>query len=696
MIKLPARYLLWGFSLVRLAVSSMLDVGNSLSSSIDAVPNSTPHTSKFIRRYLPKANYVSARGSMPGFVTAPGDGHLYLDGQLFDFRSFNTPTLFEGKEFQARDLVETISAFGSPVTRTYTLHVVNSMFTDGKQESSSSHILGWDNSTNDWIYNEMNWRNIDSALDLARQHGVKIIIPIINQDYGTYDSNWVGNYNDLIRHRYNIQNYTAAQQAVDWFTDREMIACYKKIIAFYLNRKNTVNGIRIGDDQSILAFETGNEMNWNYRNGTTTYDRPPPANVSQNNLLFSFLDGEWRGLIRAMQPQWTIEIAGFIKSLAPKTLVMDGSYSRNPKFAWEDAVLACPHVDLYSYHYYGEGETLPYNDMEKQVRAHGKTFIVGEHGFCETSAVSVSRITMCLCWILWERLKCYILIRYTDDKPAVWWAVYKKFTCAGALVWSLRPHSEDGGFVTHEEGHDINSYHAPGFRNQTSVRFDTQEVDVINSTYDASYRILGLTPPAKPVPGTPEAFLVSNGTHAGISWRGAAWAQAYEVLGAVFEDVEFSTISRYVADNFEAGQLFVPLDPTDPTKPIHITLPKTIPHGSHAGWVDTKWCPPGSAAPCGDIHFDKQEDKKPPVTLRRLTRMRAPREQLSAKNRNLHRTAQDRLITGGWFSVRAIGADGVPGGVSDSIFLKSQWEPHLGEVTGGAAAAKKDRSPPGM
>ncbi|KAI9628137.1 hypothetical protein KEM48_011815 [Puccinia striiformis f. sp. tritici PST-130] len=382
----------------------MLDVGNSLSSSIDAVPNSTPHTSKFIRRYLPKANYVSARGSMPGFVTAPGDGHLYLDGQLFDFRSFNTPTLFEGKEFQARDLVETISAFGSPVTRTYTLHVVNSMFTDGKQESSSSHILGWDNSTNDWIYNEMNWRNIDSAASTWCQN----YNPIINQDYGTYDSNWVGNYNDLIRHR-----------------------------------------------------------------------------------------------------------------------------------------------------------------------------------------------------------------------------------------------------------------------NQTSVRFDTQEVDVINSTYDASYRILGLTPPAKPVPGTPEAFLVSNGTHAGISWRGAAWAQAYEVLGAVFEDVEFSTISRYVADNFEAGQLFVPLDPTDPTKPIHITLPKTIPHGSHA-------------------------DKKPPVTLRRLTRMRAPREQLSAKNRNLHRTAQDRLITGGWFSVRAIGADGVPGGVSDSIFLKSQWEPHLGEVTGGAAAAKKDRSPPGM
>ncbi|EFP88957.2 uncharacterized protein PGTG_15160 [Puccinia graminis f. sp. tritici CRL 75-36-700-3] len=555
--------------------------------------------------------------------------------------------LFTGEEFQARDLMETISAFGSPVSRTYTLHVANGMFPDGKQKSSSSHILGWDNSASDWVYNETNWRNIDKALDLARQHGVKLIIPIINQDYGSSDTNWVGNFADLIRHRYNIQNYTIAQQAVDWFTDREMIKCYKQMISFYLNRINTFNGIRIGDDPTILAFETGNEMNWGYQNGSNAHDRPARAN-------------------------WTIEIAQFIKSLAPKTLVMDGSYSRNPKLAWEEEALASPFVDLFSYHFLrpstspiltgrlqfcatgyadGEGETLPYHDwqssLQNQVRAHGKTFIVGEHGFY--------------------------------DKPAVWEAFYKNVTCAGTLVWSLRSHSENGGFVTHGEGHNISSYHAPGFRNQTSEKFDTQEADVISSTYDASYRILGLEPPPKPIPGTPEAFLVSNGTHAGISWRGAAWAQQYEVLGAIFQDAQFSTISRFVPDNVEDGQLFVPLDPTDPTKPIHIALPEPIPHQSHAGWIDTKWCPPGSSAPCGDIHFDKQEDAKPPTTYRRLMPMSPPTEQNSTKSHELNPTSQNRLISGGWFSVRAVSADGVPGGISESVFLKTQWEPHVGE-----------------
>ncbi|KAA1136627.1 hypothetical protein PGTUg99_036466 [Puccinia graminis f. sp. tritici] len=194
MTKVPATCLIWGLCLWRLAVSSNADERKSLSLPTG---NSTRASTKFVPRFLPRPNYISTRGSRPGFVSAPGDGHLYLDGELFDFRSFNTPTLLDGEEFQARDLMETISAFGSPVSRTYTLHVANGMFPDGKQKSSSSHILGWDNSASDWVYNETNWRNIDKALDLARQHGVKLIIPIINQDYGSSDTNWVGNFADV-------------------------------------------------------------------------------------------------------------------------------------------------------------------------------------------------------------------------------------------------------------------------------------------------------------------------------------------------------------------------------------------------------------------------------------------------------------------------------------------------------------------
>ncbi|KAA1083232.1 hypothetical protein PGTUg99_015078 [Puccinia graminis f. sp. tritici] len=36
---------------------------------------------------------------------------------------------------------------------------------------------------------------------------------------------------------------------------------------------------------------------------------------------------------------------------------------------------------------------------------------------------------------------------------------------SGTLVWSLRSHSENGGFITQGKGHNISSYHAPGSRN---------------------------------------------------------------------------------------------------------------------------------------------------------------------------------------------------------------------------------------
>jgi len=74
-----------------------------------------------------------------------------------------------------------------------------------------------------------------------------------------------------------------------------------------------------------------------------------------------------------------------------------------------------------------------------------------------------------------------------DDKADVYESFYKIMTCAGALIWSLRPHSDIGGFDTHGEGNNIYSYHAPGFRNQTSPNFDTQEADVVSSTYDARF-----------------------------------------------------------------------------------------------------------------------------------------------------------------------------------------------------------------
>ncbi|OAV92896.1 hypothetical protein PTTG_02736 [Puccinia triticina 1-1 BBBD Race 1] len=609
--RVQAGCLPWGFCLLGLATSSALNTAKG------SLPATARVSSRLLERHSSAAGFVSALGSKSDFVSAPGDGHLYINDTLFDFRSFNSPTIFEGGEFQGRDLIQTISAFGSPVTRTYTLHVANTMFTDGREPPSSSHILGWDDNASDWIYNETNWRKIDKILDLSRQYGIRLIIPIINQDYGTSGTNWVGNFNDLIRHRYGIEDYTVANQAVDWFTDPEMIRSYKQIIAFFLNRINTFNGIRIGNDETVLAFETGNEMNWGDKN-QKIYKRAAPAS-------------------------WTIEIAQHIKSLAPKTLVMDGSFSRNPSAAWNDEVLDSPFVDLFSYHFYGTGDTRFYKNLQDLVQLHEKTFIVGEHGFYE--------------------------------KAETYEAFYKNITCAGAFVWSLLPHSEKGGFLTHGEGHNIFAYHAPGFKNQTSKNFDTQEAEVISSTYNASYRILGLEPPPKPVPGPPEAFLLNNGTTYGISWRGSAWAQRYQILGAGAKNKNnLRVISKYIPDNVDAGQLFIPLKPNEPTKPIKITLSRPVPKKLHTGWVDNKWCAPESPASCPKkSNFSRQDNPEDSIsypgqpfdkgTIEDTQKLHSP-VQLGA-------IVPEDSSSGGWFAVRAISADGVPGKISKPVFLKT-------------------------
>lgn len=72
-----------------------------------------------------------------------------------------------------------------------------------------------------------------------------------------------------------------------------------------------------------------------------------------------------------------------------------------------------------------------------------------------------------------------------DDTVESFARAYRTFTCPGALVWSLRPHAETGGFITHSEGSSLFSYHVPGWPNSTSPRFDAREEGVVRLTYKA-------------------------------------------------------------------------------------------------------------------------------------------------------------------------------------------------------------------
>lgn len=64
---------------------------------------------------------------------------------------------------------------------------------------------------------------------------VRLIIPIINQDFGSEETNWVGNFSDLIRHRRALKNWDEAK-CVDWWRDVECMDSYVRRFSDSLQR----------------------------------------------------------------------------------------------------------------------------------------------------------------------------------------------------------------------------------------------------------------------------------------------------------------------------------------------------------------------------------------------------------------------------------------------------------------------------
>jgi len=75
----------------------------------------------------------------------------------------------------------------------------------------------------------------------------------------TSDSNYNGDWADLIRFRYGLDSYNATK-SIDFWTDPNMIEGYKLILNKFLKRTNTINGIVYGSDDTLGMIESGNEL----------------------------------------------------------------------------------------------------------------------------------------------------------------------------------------------------------------------------------------------------------------------------------------------------------------------------------------------------------------------------------------------------------------------------------------------------
>jgi len=193
-------------------------------------------------------------------------------------------------------------------------------------------------------------------------------------------------------------------------------------------------------------------------------------------------------------PTWTRQIAAHIKSLDPQHLVLDGT-QRETLLAssLEDA-----NIDfVQTHHYEKDPRAMIGHILTSAKMAQGrKPYFVGEFGFLSTEALdAVMDVVM-----------------------------EQKLT--GALLWSLRYRSRDGGFYWHHEPHGgdhFKAYHWPGF--PIGEKYDERRL--MHLVRERAFAIQGVPVPPLPKPQAPRLLSVSAGGQ--MTWQGAVGAGSYDV-----------------------------------------------------------------------------------------------------------------------------------------------------------------------
>jgi hypothetical protein len=260
-----------------------------------------------------------------------------------------------------------------------------------------------------------------------------------------------------------------------FWTDEDVKADFRHFLSYVLHRRNTVNGILYKDDPAILAWQLGNEFMSYFG------DRNLDPKV-------------WGPRITA----WSLEMSAYIKKVDPNHLVMEAGGDRA-------SFLASPDIDVMSCHLYEywnrlSGKSTDLAALARTERAQclgKKPLIVDEFGL---ATVQNTRALM---------------------------ETIREDGIVGGLLWSLRCHRRDGGFMVHNEGGTtVNSYHYPGF----GAGQDYQETQLLDMIRAEAFAIRGLPVPPDAPPAPAPVLFPSRG---GFTWRGSTGANYYAIERAV-------------------------------------------------------------------------------------------------------------------------------------------------------------------
>lgn len=242
------------------------------------------------------------------------------------------------------------------------------------------------------VFNDAAFRPIDDAVASARRHGLRLMIPLTDE-WNYYHggkrtfTRWRGYPDDPAQ---NVA--TSEQQRVaeaHFYNDPAVLADFRTYVSHLLNHVDPQTGIRLGSDPTIAIWETGNEL----------WDAPP---------------------------DWTQQTAAFVKTLAPKALVADGSAATGKHVV--DAAVDAPSVDIVGGHFYPVDAAWATADASTAA-AHGKAYVVGEYPLSGRGTAAFQHALAL--------------------NPRV----------AGTLAWTLLPYQEDGTPEPHDDGY---AFHSPG------------------------------------------------------------------------------------------------------------------------------------------------------------------------------------------------------------------------------------------
>lgn len=164
------------------------------------------------------------------------------------------------------------------------------------------------------VVNEEAFESIDWTVSQARAYGLRLMVPLTDN----YDYYHGGKYNFLRWAGFNLTQSADANNPLiqQFYTNATIVDTFKEYIYTLLTHVNPHTNLTYAEDPTIFAFESGNELA-----GPVWGDMDVPA-------------------------EWVEDIAGYVKSLAPGKLFVDGTYGVNQTH------LEIEDVDIFSDHFY--------------------------------------------------------------------------------------------------------------------------------------------------------------------------------------------------------------------------------------------------------------------------------------------------------------------------------------------------------